>query len=80
MLIRETVAYAEHMRFAMIDDTFAKLKDESSIFSLDESFELSRVCAEYLNVENEIKNEMAQKIIIHVLDRWSSFPSETQSL
>ena len=64
----------------MIDDTFAKLKDESSIFSLDESFELSRVCAEYLNVENEIKNEMAQKIIIHVLDRWSSFPSETQSL
>ena len=80
MLIRETVAYAEHMRFAMIDDTFAKLKDESSIFSLDESFELSRVCAEYLNVENEIKNEMAQKIIIHFLDRWSSFPSETQSL
>ena len=64
----------------MIDDTFAKLKDESSTFSLNESFELSRVCAEYLNVEDEVKNEVARKILIHVLDRWSSFPSETQSL
>lgn len=63
----------------MIDDTFAKLKDESSTFSLNESFELSRVCAEYLNVEDEVKNEVARKILIHVLDRWSSFPSETQS-
>lgn len=27
----------------MIGDTFAKLKDESSTFSLDESFDLSRV-------------------------------------
>lgn len=64
----------------MIDDTFAKLKDESSTFSLNESFELSRVCAEYLNVEDEVKNEVARKILIHVLDRWSSFPSETRSL
>lgn len=33
----------------MNDEIFAKLMDESTIFSLDESFELSRVCAEYLN-------------------------------
>lgn len=64
----------------MNDEIFAKLMDESTIFSLDESFELSRVCAEYLNTEDENKNEEARKIIIHVLDRWSSFPSETQSL
>lgn len=64
----------------MIDDIFAKLKDESSTFSLNESFELSRVCAEYLNAEDEVKNEVARKILIHVLDRWSSFPNETQSL
>lgn len=68
------------MRFAMIDDIFAKLKDESSTFSLNESFELSRVCAEYLNAEDEVKNEVARKILIHVLDRWSSFPNETQPL
>ena len=64
----------------MIDDIFAKLKDESSTFSLNESFELSRVCAEYLNAEDEVKNEVARKILIHVLDRWSSFPNETQPL
>lgn len=31
------MAYAEYMRFAMIDDIFAELKDESSTFSLNES-------------------------------------------
>lgn len=64
----------------MNDEIFAKMMDESTTFSLDESFELSRVCAEYLNTEDENKNAEARKIIIHVLDRWSSFPSETQSL
>lgn len=49
------MAYAEYMRFAMIDDIFAKLKDESSTFSLNESFELSRVCAEYLNAKSRMK-------------------------
>ena len=69
MFTRETVAYAEYMRFAMIDDNLSRLIDESSTFSLDESFELSRVCAEYLNAKDETKNEVARKIIIHVLDR-----------
>lgn len=61
----------------MIEDILTKLKTKSGKLTIEESFELSSVCAKYLNDKNELKNDEARRIIIHVLDGWGCLPCET---
>lgn len=61
----------------MIEDILTKLKTKSGKLTIEESFELSSVCAKYLNDKNELKNDEARRIIIHVLDGWVCLPCET---
>ena len=62
----------------MIDDIFAKLKDESSTFSLNESFELSCLVPIELKIGKFKPEHIGQiNFYLEALDRDVKKPNET---